>query len=114
MTSTFVVLALAILLLVSGRIRPDLVALLSLLALLPIDIVNAQQGLGPFALWALHHPAAHLPHTSDRELLEHGFRSTDRHVTEVTAPPWARRPSPSECSRAGYHRHGAMRNGVLS
>lgn len=43
MTFTFVVLALTILLLLSGRLRPDLVALMSLLALFLGGIVATQQ-----------------------------------------------------------------------
>lgn len=49
MTLTFVILALTILLLVSGKIRPDLVALLSLLALFLTGIVDTQQSLAGFA-----------------------------------------------------------------
>ncbi|MEJ2555139.1 MAG: hypothetical protein P8186_02675 [Anaerolineae bacterium] len=49
MTFTFVVLAVTILLLVSGRLRPDLVALMSLLALFLGGIVDTQQALAGFA-----------------------------------------------------------------
>ena len=49
MTFAFIVLALTILLRISGRIRPDLVALLSLLALFLGGIVDTQQALAGFA-----------------------------------------------------------------
>ncbi len=49
MTFTFVVLALTILLLVSGRLRPDLVALMALLALFLGGIVDTQQALAGFS-----------------------------------------------------------------
>ena len=49
MAFTFVVLALTILLLVSGRLRPDLVALMALLALFLGGIVDTQQALAGFS-----------------------------------------------------------------
>ena len=49
MTFAFIVLALTILLRIFGRIRPDLVALLSLLALFLGGIVDTQQALVGFA-----------------------------------------------------------------
>jgi di/tricarboxylate transporter len=49
MTLAFLILALTVFLFISGKMRPDLVALLAMLALFLTGLVDTQEALGGFA-----------------------------------------------------------------